>query len=111
MVKLKLHRMGKKKQPSYRLVVTESTSACKGKYLVNLGYYNPLTNPATIVFKEEQILEWMKKGAQPTESVKKLLTRCGIWEKFEKDKKSPKIKKSTKIEKSTKAEKDEKEEV
>jgi small subunit ribosomal protein S16 len=90
MVKLKLHRMGKKKQPSYRLIVTESSTACQGKYTENLGFYNPLTHPATFVFNDEKIIKWMLNGAQPTESVKKLLTRSGIWEKFENSKQTKK---------------------
>lgn len=90
MVKLKLHRMGKKKQPSYRLVVTDSSTACKGKYQENLGFYNPLTHPATLAFNDEKIIAWMLKGAQPTESVKTLLTRTGIWEKFENSKQTKK---------------------
>lgn len=82
MVKLRLRRVGKKKQPSYRLVATHSASPRDGRFLETLGFYNPLTEPATISFNEEKVLEWLKKGAQPTDPVQKLLYRAGIWEKF-----------------------------
>jgi len=82
MVKLRMRRVGKKKQPSYRLVAAYSRSPRDGRFIETLGFYNPLTEPPTISFNEEKVLEWLKKGAQPTEIVQKLLYRCGIWEKF-----------------------------
>lgn len=82
MVKLRLTRVGKKKQPSYRLVATNSRSPRDGRFIEILGHYNPLTDPPTVVFKEEKILEWLRKGAQPTEAMKRLLINGGIWEKF-----------------------------
>ncbi|MBS2039028.1 30S ribosomal protein S16 [bacterium] len=82
MVKLRLTRVGKKKQPSYRLVAAPSRSPRDGRFIEILGHYNPLTNPPTVVFKEERIMHWLKEGAQPTESVQKLLTSAGIWQKF-----------------------------
>ncbi len=82
MVKLRLRRVGKKKQPSYRLVAAYSRSPRDGSFLETLGFYNPLTEPPVISFNEELVLEWLKKGAQPTDIVQKLLFRCGIWEKF-----------------------------
>ena len=78
MVKLRLTRVGKKKQPSYRLVAAPSRMPRDGRFIEILGHYNPLTNPPTVVFKEERIMHWLKEGAQPTESVQKLL----IWQKF-----------------------------
>lgn len=82
MVKLRLTRVGKKKQPSYRLVAAPSRAPRDGRFIEILGHYNPLTNPPTVVFKEERIMHWLKEGAQPTESVQKLLTSAGIWQKF-----------------------------
>lgn len=82
MVKLRLTRVGKKKQPSYRLVAANSRSARDGRFIEILGHYNPHTDPPTVVFKEERIMEWLKKGAQPTEAMKRLLVNGGIWEKF-----------------------------
>ena len=82
MVKLRLTRVGKKKQPSYRLVAAPSRMPRDGRFIEILGHYNPLTNPPTVVFKEERIMHWLKEGAQPTESVQKLLTSAGIWQKF-----------------------------
>lgn len=82
MVKLRLTRVGKKKQPSYRLVAAPSRSPRDGRFIEILGHYNPLTHPATVVFKEERIMHWLKEGAQPTESVLKLLIGAGIWKKF-----------------------------
>jgi small subunit ribosomal protein S16 len=82
MVKLRLTRVGKKKQPAYRLVAAPSRSPRDGRFIEILGHYNPLTNPATVVFKEERIMHWLKEGAQPTESVQRLLTSAGIWQKF-----------------------------
>lgn len=81
MVKLRLTRVGKKKQPSYRLVAANSRSPRDGRFIEILGHYNPLTDPPTVVFKEEKILEWLKKGAQPTEAVKQLLITGGLWQR------------------------------
>ncbi|MGE0495721.1 MAG: 30S ribosomal protein S16 [Vulcanimicrobiota bacterium] len=81
MVKLRLTRVGKKKQPSYRLVAANSRSPRDGRFIEILGHYNPLTDPPTVVFKEERILDWLAKGAQPTEAMKRLLVNGGIWQK------------------------------
>ncbi|MBI3925817.1 MAG: 30S ribosomal protein S16 [Armatimonadetes bacterium] len=82
MVRLRLTRVGKKKQPSYRLVAANSTSPRDGRFIEILGHYNPLTDPPTVVFKEDKILAWLQKGAQPTDAVKQLLVTGGIWQKF-----------------------------
>lgn len=78
MLKLRFRRTGAKKQPSYRLVVAESTAPRDGTFLENLGHYNPQTTPTTFVIKEERIREWLSRGAQPTERVARLLTARGI---------------------------------
>lgn len=82
MVKLRLRRTGAKKQPSYRLVASESTCAPKGKFIEILGHYNPRTEPPTIVFKEEKVIDWISKGAQPSLPVLRLLKKIGTWEKI-----------------------------
>lgn len=80
MLKLRLRRTGAKKQPSYRLVVAESTAPRDGTFLENLGHYNPLTQPTTFVINEERVREWLQKGAQPTDRVARLLAARGIVE-------------------------------
>lgn len=77
-VKLRLRRMGKKKQPMYKVVAADSRSPRDGKFLEAIGVYNPLTNPHTIDIKEERALYWLNAGAQPTDTVKSLLRQKGI---------------------------------
>lgn len=83
MVTLRLRRMGKKKQPTYRLVAADNRSPRDGRFIEILGHYNPRTEPPTVVFKEEKILDWLSKGAQPSNTVKRLLTNNGTWKKHE----------------------------
>jgi small subunit ribosomal protein S16 len=78
MLKLRLRRTGAKKQPSYRLVVAESTAPRDGTFLENLGHYNPLTTPTTFEIKEDRVREWLQRGAQPTERVARLLSARGL---------------------------------
>ena len=78
MLKIRLRRTGAKKQPSYRVVVAESTSPRDGTFLEILGHYNPLTDPTTFVIKEDRVQVWLKNGAQPTERVARLLTARGL---------------------------------
>ena len=78
MLKIRLRRTGAKKQPSYRLVVAESTAPRDGTFLEILGHYNPLTTPTTLVIKEERIRDWLQKGAQPTDRVARLLSTRGL---------------------------------
>jgi small subunit ribosomal protein S16 len=77
-VKLRLRRMGKKKQPLYKVVAADARSPRDGKFLEAIGTYNPLTNPHTVEIKEERALYWLNVGAQPTETVKSLLKQKGI---------------------------------
>ncbi len=72
-VKLRLKRMGAKKAPFYRIVVADSRSPRDGRFIETIGYYNPTTDPATIKLEVEKADDWMKKGAQPTDVVKKLI--------------------------------------
>ncbi len=78
MVKLRLRRQGAKKRPFYRIVAAPSTSPRDGRFIENIGYYNPITDPATIVINEEKAMKWLLNGAQPTDRVAKLLTIKGI---------------------------------
>ena len=77
MVKIRLRRMGAKKAPFYRVIVADSRSPRDGRFIEELGTYNPLTEPAEIKIDTERALEWMKNGAQPTDTVKTLLKRAG----------------------------------
>jgi len=77
-VKLRLRRMGKKKQPIYKVVAADSRSPRDGKFIEAIGLYNPKTDPATIDIKEERALYWLGVGAQPTDTVKNLLSNQGI---------------------------------
>ncbi len=85
-VKIRLKRVGKRKQPSYRIVVADSRSPRDGRIIENLGWYNPLVEPSAINVNEEKVLGWLKNGAQPTESVVSLLKRVGVMERFEQTK-------------------------
>lgn len=82
-VKLRLRRMGKKKQPIYKVVAADERSPRDGKFIEALGLYNPITDPATVDIKEERVLYWLGVGAQPTTTVKGLLSRKGILYKRE----------------------------
>lgn len=73
MLKIKLTRTGKRGQPSYRIVVVEARSKRDGKYLESLGFYNPLTKPNTIKVDKKKYQEWKAKGAQPTDTVRRLV--------------------------------------
>ncbi|GAB4130416.1 MAG: hypothetical protein Fur0015_04300 [Ignavibacteriales bacterium] len=77
-VKLRLKRMGKKKQPIYKVVAADSRSPRDGKFIEAIGMYNPLTNPATIDLNEDRAMYWLGVGAQPTETVKSLLSKKGF---------------------------------
>lgn len=77
-VKLRLRRMGKKKQPIYKVVAADARSPRDGKFLEAVGIYNPLTNPHTIDLKEDRVNYWLDNGAQPTDTVKSLLSQTGI---------------------------------
>ena len=81
-VKIRLKRMGAKKAPFYRIVVADSRSPRDGKVIETLGTYNPLTNPAEIKIDEEKTLARLATGAQPTDTVKNILSKAGIMEKF-----------------------------
>ena len=74
--------MGAKKTPFYRVVAADARSPRDGRFIEELGYYNPKTEPATVSLKEEAILAWLNNGAQPTDTVRTLLSKAGIMTKF-----------------------------
>lgn len=77
-VKIRLRRMGAKKSPFYRIIVADSRSPRDGRFIEEVGYYNPMTEPVTLKVEEEKVQKWLASGAQPTETVKSLLTKSGI---------------------------------
>ena len=87
MVKIRLKRMGANKKPFYRIVVADSRSPRDGRFIEELGYYNPVSEPKVVKINDEKALKWLSVGAQPTETVKKLFEKNGVLEKFEASKK------------------------
>ncbi|WP_419929231.1 30S ribosomal protein S16 [Candidatus Poriferisocius sp.] len=81
-VKLRLMRMGKKKQPTYRVVAADSRKARNGRFIEIVGTYNPRQEPSLIEIDNERALHWLRHGAQPSERVQKLLVISGAWEEF-----------------------------
>jgi small subunit ribosomal protein S16 len=81
-VKIRLTRMGKKKQPSYRVVVVDSRKPRDGAYIEQIGRYDPRQEPSLIEIDNERALDWLQKGAQPTERAKKLLEISGAWTRY-----------------------------
>ena len=81
-VKLRLMRMGKKKQPTYRVVAADSRSPRDGRFIEIVGVYDPRPDPSAVRIDNDKALGWLRKGAQPTESVRKLLEISGAWEEF-----------------------------
>ena len=77
-VKMRLKRVGKKKVPFYRIVVSDSRTPVEGRFIEEIGTYDPNTEPATVKFDEENAKKWLANGAQPTETVAKLLKAAGI---------------------------------
>lgn len=87
MVKIRLKRMGSHKKPFYRIVVADSRSPRDGRFIEEVGYYNPVVEPKVVSINEEKALKWLSIGAQPTETVKNLFKDKGVIEKFEASKK------------------------
>ena len=81
-VKLRLMRMGKKKQPTYRVVAADSRSPRNGRFIEIVGIYDPRPDPSAIRIDNDKAVDWLRKGAQPTESVHKLLEISGAWESY-----------------------------
>lgn len=83
MVRIRLRRVGRKKQPSYRVVVTDSRSPRDGRYIEIIGFYNPRTEPATMTLKEERALYWLSVGAQPSDAVRRIMNKLGTLARLE----------------------------
>lgn len=81
-VKIRLSRAGAKKKPFYQIVVADERARRDGRFIENVGYYDPNQNPPLVKIDEAQALSWLGTGAQPTETVKQLLKKAGIWSKF-----------------------------
>jgi small subunit ribosomal protein S16 len=82
MVKIRLRRTGAKKKPTYRVVVTDARAPRDGRFIEIIGYYDPRTEPVTFNIEEDRALYWLSVGAQPTDVVRKLLTKSGTLERF-----------------------------
>ena len=83
MVRIRLRRVGRKKQPSYRIVVADKRSPRDGRYIEVIGFYNPRTEPATMKIDEARALHWLSVGAQPSEAVQRILNKLGTQGRFE----------------------------
>ncbi len=83
MVRIRLRRVGAKRQPSFRLIVADRESPRDGRFLETIGHYNPRTVPATVVVDEARLYHWLQKGAMPSESVMKILKTHGSWARWE----------------------------
>jgi small subunit ribosomal protein S16 len=81
MVKIRLRRMGAKKQPTYRFVVCDAKSPRDGAFIEILGHYNPRTEPKTVVVNQEKVKAWLAKGAQPSDPVRRLFAELGLVER------------------------------
>lgn len=82
MLRIRLSRTGKKKQPSYRIVVADADAKRDGRYVERIGYYNPLTEPADYRIDEDRALYWLSVGAQPTDAVRRLLDQQGTYDRL-----------------------------
>jgi small subunit ribosomal protein S16 len=81
-VKLRLMRVGKTKQPSYRVVAADSRSPRDGRFIEIVGQYNPRNEPSIVTIDNDKVLKWLRQGAQPTDRVQKLLEISGAWAEF-----------------------------
>lgn len=81
-VRIRLRRIGKKKQPQYRLVVAESAGPRDGRFIETIGHYNPRLDPAQISVNSDRALWWLERGARPSDTARSMLKKVGVWEKF-----------------------------
>jgi len=81
MLRIRLRRVGKKKQPSYRIVVADVRAPRDGAFVDQVGHYNPLTDPPTVVVNEDKVRHWISVGAQPSDTVSQILKKQGVLEK------------------------------
>jgi small subunit ribosomal protein S16 len=89
-VRIRLKRLGAKKRPFYRVVVADQRSPRDGRFIENIGRYQPMDDPSVIEIDEERALHWLRVGAQPSNTVRVLMTKVGIWERFTSEKKDAK---------------------
>lgn len=89
-VKIRLKRMGSKKRPFYRVVVADSRSPRDGRFIEEVGTYNPLIEPAEVKLEEESIMQWLNNGAQPSDTVRNILSKAGIMKKYHEEKSTKK---------------------
>ena len=82
-VKIRLMRVGKKKQPTYRVVAADSRSPRDGRFIESIGFYAPRAEPSEVKIDNDKAVEWLRKGAQPSEAVQKLLKISGAWDQFQ----------------------------
>ncbi|MGB7365598.1 MAG: 30S ribosomal protein S16 [Carnobacterium jeotgali] len=85
-VKIRLKRMGSKRNPFYRIVVADSRSPRDGRFIETVGTYNPVVNPAEVKVDEEAVLKWLANGAQPSDTIRNILSKEGIMKKFHESK-------------------------
>ena len=83
-VKIRLKRMGAKKSPFYRIVVADSKAPRDGRFIEEISYYNPTTDPTTVKVDEEKAVKWLQNGAQPSDTIKRLFKKTGVNEKLSK---------------------------
>jgi small subunit ribosomal protein S16 len=96
-VRIRLKRLGAKKRPFYRVVVADQRSPRDGRFIENIGRYQPLDDPSVIEIDEERALHWLRVGAQPSNTVRVLMTKVGIWDRFTSEKSEKKDAKSAKV--------------
>ena len=89
-VKLRLKRMGSKQKPFYRIVAADSRSPRDGRFIESVGTYNPIVKENNVTIKEDLVEKWLNNGAQPTDTVKSLLSKVGFWAKYKNNKKEGK---------------------
>lgn len=85
-VRIRLKRLGAKKRPFYRVVVADQRSPRDGRFIENIGRYQPMEDPSLIEIDEERALHWLRVGAQPSNTVRVLMTKVGIWDRFASEK-------------------------
>lgn len=81
-VKIRMRRMGAKRKPFYRIVIADSRAPRDGRFIEEVGYYNPVSTPKELKLEEDKILDWLEKGAQPSDTVRSFLSNAGIMKKY-----------------------------
>lgn len=81
-VRIRLRRIGKKKQPQYRLVAAETAGPRDGRFIEVIGHYNPRTEPSVVNVNQERALHWLNQGAQPSDTARTILMKAGVWDRF-----------------------------